>query len=288
MGKTALDGAKRGTTFEVDPMVPQIIGFDTHHRNRDEHPLWQERALDPVDEAFAHHIAKKGFNSVIVCRKDGETLEVIYGRGRVKAARMANEIRAEKGEPPVKVVLRLERCTSNAELVGMVIAENALRRQVAPMTMARDLHAMMKFGASTEEAANVLGKSVATVKGFLRLLDLDPVAQDAVQNRKLLMSHAVALADLSREQQLKELDRLLSSDQKVTTAVVRANVKARRNGKERAVIAPSKGTLRRLVKHEDGEVIFGAEGIKALKWAIGECDERQFRGLAETIRALRE
>ena len=51
---------QRSTTFMIEPSKLVIVGYDTKHK-KGEHPLWQERALEAVDENLGQNIATVGF-----------------------------------------------------------------------------------------------------------------------------------------------------------------------------------------------------------------------------------
>lgn len=255
MGKTAIEGAGRGDTlFKLDPDEVLVIGHDTRHK-RGEHPLWQSRALEPADEAMAEHMAEHGFTSVVDVRRDGPNFEVIVGRRRVKAARRANQLRSKRGFGPIKIQVRVRKVTSNAELLGLMIAENSHRKDVEPIEMAGDLQAMLNFGATEEAAAK------ASCGGRL-------------------------LVDLPREQQVEELGKVERGTTPPTVAAVRSAVKARKDGVATAVQAPGKRLLRQLLESERGEEVFGVAGVQALRFALGDLSPRQITGLAALIREV--
>lgn len=280
MSKTVID-AQRGTIFLVHPNEVQIVGFDTQHQ-RGDHPLWQARALEAVDEALALSIANDGFLSCIAVRKDGPNLEVVVGRRRVKAARRANEIRAARGELALKIKVEVVR-GSDQEMVGRMISENANRKNVPPMDMASDLQAFLNMGASEDTVARSAGKSVPALRKFLRLLDLDLKVQEQIRAGKLSVSAALHLADLTREDQVAALAKLSDGGAKVSGDKVKNRVKAAKEGKEDATGAPGKRLLNRLLADEEAEAVFGPQGLAAIRFVFGELPANDIDGLAELI-----
>lgn len=279
--KTAID-EQRSTTFMVDPSKPLIIGFDTKHR-KGEHPLWQERALEPIDEQLAINIADNGFRSVVLVRLDGSNYEVVAGRRRIKAARRANEIRAARGEQPLKVELKVVRGNDLA-MVGIMISENANRKDVAPIQMAEDLQKFLDMGASEETTANAAGKTVVQLRAFLKLLDLAAEVQTAVRDGQLSTSAAIKLADLGREDQVTELKKIAAGESGSTAADVTAAVRAKKEGTDEVMKAPGKRLINKLLESDEGrEVLAQANGVDITRWMIGEIHPRKIKGLMAAI-----
>lgn len=283
--KLAIDASRGQTTFKVEPERLLLIGFDTSHKSKAEHPLFQQRALEPVDEALAENMAENGFTTVIDVRKDGPNLEVVVGRRRVKAARRANEIRAARSLGPIKVVCQVVK-GSDIAIVKRMISENALHQDVPVLVMAEDLQGLIDMGASEAEAALAAGKSVAQLRQILKLLDLDASVQAAIRDGIIPPSVGIKMSELTRDDQKVELARHMAGEQSLTAAHVVSTVRAKRNGTE-AVQAPGRRILKKLVEHEESVQIFGEDGIKALRYAMGALSPRQFAGLTELLRQIK-
>ena len=289
--RTAVD-EQRSTTFMIEPSKLVIVGYDTKHK-KGEHPLWQERALEPVDEQLAQNIATVGFQSVIQVRVDGSKYEVVAGRRRVKAARLANEIRQKaakaSGEAfiPVKVECKVVRGT-DIQHVGLMISENANRKDVAPLQMAEDLQGFLNLGASEEMAAAAAGKTVTQLRMFLKLLDLDAKVQDAVSKGYIAVKAAIQLAALGREEQVAELAKMEAGEVGSTVADVEARVRSRKSGEEVSK-APGKRLINKLLSSEEGKkVLSSADGVHVVRWMLGELPARNIKGLVEAIRVACE
>jgi ParB family chromosome partitioning protein len=288
--KTAI-AESRSTTFMVDPDKLIIVGFDTKHK-KGEHPLWQERALEPVDALLAQNIATVGFQSVIQVRVDGDKYEVVAGRRRVKAARLANQLREKQAKAdgedflPVKVECKVVRGTELAH-IGLMISENANRKDVPAMQMAEDLASFLSRGASEEMAAAAAGKTVVQLRSYLRLLDLAEPVQNAVRSGKLSVKAAISLADLGREEQAKQLSKIESGEAGSTVADVQAEVRAKKNGSTDVVKVPGKRLINKLLASDDGKkVLSAADGVQVARWMIGELHARNIKGLVEAIRQV--
>lgn len=287
--KTAVD-EQRSTTFMIEPHKLIIVGHDTKHK-KGEHPLWQERALEPADAELAMNIATVGFQSVIQVRVDGDKYEVVAGRRRVKAARLANMMREKLAKDsgnefiPVKVECKIVRGT-NLQHVGLMISENANRKDVAPLQMAEDIQGFLNLGATEEMAASAAGKSVPQLRLFLKLLDLDAKVQSAVRNGEISVKAAIQLAALGREEQVVELAKIESGEAGATVADVEAAVRTKRSGEEVSK-APGKRLINKLLASDEGKrALSAADGVQVVRWMLGELPARNIRGLVESIRGV--
>lgn len=280
--KQAIEGS-RGTTFFVDPSVPQIIGFDTEYQ-KGEHVLWQKRALEPVDMALVNAMVASGQPlGIIDVRKNGPLIEVVAGRRRTKATRKANEIRAERGLPLIQMECKVIRGT-DSELFGRVISENMLRKDVEPLDLAEDLQSYMNLGRNEKEAATVCGKTVAQVKHLLKLLDLDATVQDAIREGRISWTGGADLAELTREDQRVKLEELLSKGA-TTVAEVKREVSAHKRGEE-AIPVPGKRLITKLLANEKTVEILGEEGITAIRFVLGDLPANRIKGLTDLIREV--
>lgn len=277
--RTAIN-ASRGTTFLLNPREVKIIGFDTPHK-KGEHVLWQRRALDEVDTDLVNYMVENGFAGVIDVRKNGPDIEVVAGRRRTKAARRANEIRVERGLPEINAECKLVRGT-DSELFGRVISENMLRKDVESMDLAEDIHSYMSLGRSFKDASLVCGKTVPQVKLLLKLLDLAPEVQDAVRTHAISWTAGAELSDLRREDQVGKLGELIAAGN-TTVARVKATVTAAKTGEEVTEV-PGKRLVTKLLGLEEEVVeVFGPDGIRAMRFMLGQLPPHRIKGLTALI-----
>ena len=80
--------------FSIDPSLLTIV-IDPKH------PLYDERARAPIDEVMVASIMHYGVGEPVVCRRNGNLIEVIDGRQRVKNAIEAKQqaFRLGQGQP---------------------------------------------------------------------------------------------------------------------------------------------------------------------------------------------
>lgn len=290
MGKQAFDG-KRSQLFWLDPDKIVVIGLDTD--DGPEHPLYDERAKLPVDLKLVSNIEYLGkVLEPISVRKNGETAETVYGRQRVKAARVANKNLRARGCEPVLVPCQLDRA-DDGRFIGMMISENEHRQGDTPMTKARKLARFMDHGNTEEDAAAMMGGvTTQTVRNYLALLDLDSSVQKSVESGKLAASAASKLAALPRDKQKAEAVKLIAAGGNKTAAAARA-VKAHKNGSNGSngsggTGAPGKRVIKKVIAiHQeflsDGEEGLPEDFIRGLRWALGELGEGSVKGLTAMV-----
>jgi len=82
-------------------------------------------------------------------------------------------------------------------VVAMALIENIQREDLSPLEEAQALSRLIEeFGLTHQQAADAVGRSRAAVSNLLRLLDLPAVIKRLLDERKLDMGHARALATL--------------------------------------------------------------------------------------------
>lgn len=234
MGKSAIDGAKRGNFFWVDPQMPVVIGIDT--ADGPEHPLYdvteRHRKLDP---AMVANIKHYGVIQHITVRKEADgRLVVVAGRRRVLHARAAAAEQADAGEICVQIPCVVEK-DSDGQLMGIMASENEHRRDDGSLAKAQKAAKMMRVGGCSEdEAAVAFGVTRATMKTWLRLLEADPKLHKAIDAGRVSESVAAKLAALPRADQAPMLEEVIaeaaanpSGTGKVTQGAARAKVNAK-------------------------------------------------------------
>src|SRR5881394_2836270 len=143
-----------------------------------------------MDEAslaeLAESIRTRGVIQPIVVRPVGEgRYEILAGERRWRAARMAGqeEVPALIREVPDEVAL------------GIGLIENIQREDLNPIEEANGLKRLIEeFKLTHDEVAQAIGRSRAGVTNLLRLLELAAAVQAMVQDGRIDMGHARALA----------------------------------------------------------------------------------------------
>lgn len=268
--KTALPGASRLNAFAMAPDGLIIIGLDTD--DGPSHPLYDERVNLPLDDALVRNIRAYGVMEPVLVRKNGQAVEVVAGRQRVRAARKASRMMVEEGFAPLRVPVMVRR-EKDGQALGVMISENELRMRDTPIVRATKAQKMIDYGYGIEEVATTFGVGAQTIKQLLTLLDLDDHVQGLVERGRLSATAASTLNDLSREEQRSRAKEMVANGSGVE--------EARRQRRERASgsssgSSPTRGKkvkVKRLREMAADEQIMGALHPQArdmLLWVLGD------------------
>ncbi len=203
-------GAKgRGDLLYFDPEDLTVV-------TDKEHPLWDERVELEVQERMVVSIKKRGVLKPVIVRRNGTApdgspiVEVVDGRQRVRAARVANHRLKEEGADDEDLIRvpAVTRRDDGSELFAITIATNELALKDTPMVRAKKLKRYLDRGRSLEEATEVFGTTITTLKSLLCLLDCHEDVQMAIEAGRIGISHGKALSALPREEQVAALEAL--------------------------------------------------------------------------------
>jgi ParB family chromosome partitioning protein len=169
-------------------------GAGAEHAGLDELPLasitpnrFQPR--DHFDEEalsqLADSIREVGVLQPVLVRPTGDDrYELIAGERRWRAARRVG----------LQTIPALVRETDDAAALEQALVENVHRDDLNPLEEAAAYQQLVEdFGLTHDEVATRVGRSRATVTNTLRLMQLPPAIQKAVQEGKLSNGHARAL-----------------------------------------------------------------------------------------------
>lgn len=149
---------------------------------------------------LAESLKASGVLQPVVVRSLGADYELLAGERRWRAAQLA-------GLATLPAVVRDDLDDHAARILGLV--ENLQRESLSPMETARGLKRLAELDGLTHEAIGQrIGKSREYVSNFLRLLALDPVVQQALDEGGLSLGHAKVLAGLPAAAQRRWLERL--------------------------------------------------------------------------------
>jgi len=141
---------------------------------------FREEALDEL----ARSIKASGIIQPIVVRPVGNRFQLIAGERRWRAAQRAGLTKASAIIRQVSDELALE----------MTLVENIQREDLNPIEAARAFERLMdEFQLTQESVAERTGKDRATVANAVRLLKLEPIIQDWIEEGKLSAGHGRAL-----------------------------------------------------------------------------------------------
>jgi hypothetical protein len=277
--------------FLLDPDDPRlkIVGLDTDHKEG-EHHLYDRRINLPLNDRFVEYMMdpEVGFDSVIQVEKDGDDILVKKGRQRVRHAREANKRLRKLGRTPLRIRCTFEKDDDKAS-IKKKFGENAHRFADKPMETARNIREFMNAGYSEEEASITFNTSVENVALLLKLLDLDPSIQAAVDRGDFAASTVAPLAELSRDKQKAEFTKLkerADAGLRVSPKEVKAQTRAARSGSDEVIVPPSKRLLDKILKNDFKDRKLPADVRKALLWVTGEVSTNRagIAGLTELER----
>lgn len=145
---------------------------------------------------LAASIEKHGVMQPIVIRPiqdDQFSYEIIAGERRWRAAQLAG----------LKQVPAIVRDLNDQVAIALALIENIQRQDLNPIDQALALQRFHdEFGLSHQEIAETVGKARTTVSNLLRLLSLDDVIKDFMQEGQLDMGHARAILALKAKDQI--------------------------------------------------------------------------------------
>lgn len=206
---------KRFNPFDIT-----AIGRDT--RDGDEHILWRsdcKRAVDPQQKQSILDLGQQQNGIVrktIVRDAEGEAverMELVVGMGRLIAMR---ELWLETDEDKRWAVAGFEakvlpKGTTDEEILRIIADENTKRKpDQTAVEKAREAVRMQRFGMKLDVIADTLSTpgnklSVSVLKEYLKLLELAPEVQKAVEKREVPTTTALQLLRLPREEHAAKL-----------------------------------------------------------------------------------
>ena len=164
-------------------------------------------------ETLAADIEKNEQLQPVVCRKnDAGNPVLVFGHRRYRAICLLNE---RNPKSPRKVIFTYKKYSETEAFIA-AIGENRFRKDVSPIDDAANIELLRrKFGKTDAEIARVyfpeaiteeeLKQALRFVKDRAALIELDPVAAQAVRDGRIKITAAVGLSKLSREQQRKKV-----------------------------------------------------------------------------------
>jgi ParB family chromosome partitioning protein len=200
----------RDDVLKFDPDQLTIV------QDNPKHSLYNERPEVPT-EAMVRDVMIRGVHTPIKVRYAGERpdgtkiVEVVYGTQRVRAARLAKLRKLAADDKSPVIVRAMEVRGSDLDMMGLMISENAHRRQSTPIANARLAQRYMEKGASEEETCIVFSITEQTLHGWMALLECCQEVQDAVEHKQLAAVAAIELRDLDHDRQRKALAEMIES-----------------------------------------------------------------------------
>lgn len=265
MAKTALD-AKRGNVFMLEPERLTLV-------TDKDHPLYDPRVEDEPSETMMLNVAMHGVLEPILVRKNGDAIEVIVGRGRTKAVLEANRRLKAEGKPTL-LIPAMVKAGTDADLFGMVISENEIRREDSMVNKGEKARKLLNMGHTVQQIAVTFGVTRQAVESWLTVQQLPQQIKDAVEAGELSATAALQLAGAghSREEQVKRFEDLKRQGAKPTVKTVRSAATTKDNKpvpKMRSRKEVEAEYARISENHHHG-TDYTSGKMDALRWVLGE------------------
>jgi ParB family chromosome partitioning protein len=206
-----------------------VSGTIVRHIRCDEikpNPFQPRSAIGEPDlERLADSILSTGLVQPIVVRQRGDGYEMIAGERRWRACELAG----------LKEVPAIIRAATDEQTLEIALIENIFREDLNAMDRARAYRRYCEeFGLGAEQIAKRLNEDRTTVVNYLRLLELPISVQEMVEDGRLSMGHARALAGLEKREEIERLAELVITNffsVRALEATVRKERERRAGGK---------------------------------------------------------
>lgn len=264
----------RKSVYTADPEDLVIIGLDTKHK-KGEHPLWDERAKAPVDEAMVCNMMVYGVLETVSACREGDDVVLVNGRTRTKAAREANRRLRAQGSATIRVPI-LFKAGDDARLFGVMVSANEHRKADDILVKASKAVRMLDFCGDVTEVANAFGVTKQTLHDWGALLSVAPEVKKAIRAGDISSSAAVVLAKLPREAQVASLDEMVASGNTTIASAKNAVTKAK-NPKAVANPAPKKAVIKKIYALRTGTL--HPQALAMLGWILGKVEAKDVKGL---------
>lgn len=247
------EGQSNLLTFDPDKLV--LVTDESS-------PLYDPRVHLPVDEAMARNIDFQGVIEPIGISKNPETgeTEVVFGRQRVKAARLANQWRHDRGVPP-RLIPGVVWHGERKDALDAIVGENEARTADTPLGRAEKMRRHLALGKGEDQIAVIYNCSVATVRDTLALLDSPKVVQNAVESGQITLTHAKALAKLPVAEQRTKVAELVQAGQ---------GVKAHERSRKQAAVMGERPRVKSRKQIQAALETAQGDYAAALRWVLGE------------------
>jgi ParB family chromosome partitioning protein len=191
-GLAALIPQRPAAAGATEIPIDRIVGSPFQPRSRID-----EDALASLVESIRVH----GVIQPILVSETLEGYQLVAGERRLRAAKLA-------GLDTIPAVIRQ---LAERDQLELALVENVQREDLNAMEEARAYRQLIdEFGLTQEEIGRRVSRSRSSVANVLRLLDLAPAVQHALEADAITEGHARALAGLDHEGQRHLLDVIVS------------------------------------------------------------------------------
>ncbi len=282
---------ERLSAYKYDPRKLIIVGIDVED-TPELHHLYDPSVHNPLSDEWVKQIDAEGVHTPIRTTGIGDELYVVVGRKRVLGTRLANDRREKDGEE-LRIVPGVRVEGTPAELLKMVVSENAQRSNLGPLDRAALMQRLFDAGIEEEEVRTTLGVTGQTIKNWKALLSVSPAVRKVFEKGKLPATALMKVASLPASEQKAALTEAMAAEGSPVQAAARAARKSKAKKapkgkkKKKADVEgyppPGKRTLIRVLESEGAEELLGTDGLNVLKWVLGRVGPSKFAGLQKVI-----
>jgi ParB-like chromosome segregation protein Spo0J len=156
----------------------------------------------------------------VIIHQNGDDIEVVAGRGRVKAAIEANIRLTNEGKLPIMMPI-IPRKGDDSNLYGILISENEVRREDSAINKGEKMRKLRNMGHTVRQISVLFGTSRQNVENMLAIDDMAPEVKAAIEAEKITATAALELRNLSRDEQVATIEALSTSGEKLTISTVK-------------------------------------------------------------------
>ena len=229
---------------------------------------------------LAQSIRTSGIIQPLVVRRIGSRYQLIAGERRWRAAQRAELLR----------VPALLKEVSDEQALELTLVENIQREDLNPVEQARAFERLMdEFHLTQEEVATRTGKSRENVANSVRLLSLNGVFLDWIEEGKLTAGHGRALLGVEDQKLRTELARKAARG-RLTVRELERQASRRARGRGKPVAPPAseepnrRAAIAELERHLGTRVwLHMPEGHSPGQLVLCWHDEEQLNGFWEKL-----
>jgi predicted transcriptional regulator len=170
----------------------------------------------PGMQRLVQALVRRAPFSAVTVTTIGRTRIVNCGRRRTRALRMANKIRIANGLEPFKMPVvpqQFDGAVRDMELEIMSIAENYVRTPARGITACvRDAVRLLNRGCEISEIANALNVTPNGARRYIKISQLAPAVQKAIEKDRVSADAALLWHGLSEAEQLAQLEKVLAGE----------------------------------------------------------------------------
>ena len=192
--------------YKEVPVEQIIVGsYNLRGEKAYKSPSIQRLSTSIFQEGLLHPLG-------VIENSDG-TYTLVYGHRRYWAIK--HHMEAAMPMVPVRIIPKEQ--ADEVKAIRIALAENTIRESLNPIALAKKLRALRDAGLTNKDIAEDMGfESAGSVTDVIKLLQLEPEAQDAIIAGRLTMGYGKAMFPLiaNREHQLQALAEIEKLDNK--------------------------------------------------------------------------